>query len=93
MKIKMMAAALLMSVGTATAAFAGEGNNEPFPLSISIGANGQTDFSTLPDANGLPVGALKGTPLYSQAQSATRWYAQQADHRFAQQQAVQAHRG
>ena len=93
MNVKMMAAALLMSVGAATAAFAGEGNNEPFPLSISIGANGQIGFSTLPEADGLPVGALKGTPFYTQAQATNRWYAQQADHRFAQQQAAQAHRG
>ena len=93
MNIKTMAAAMLMSFGAATAASAAEGNNEPFPLSISIGANDETGFSTLPDANGLPVGALNGTPFYSQAQSAARWYAQQADHRFAQQRAVQARHG
>lgn len=90
MNYKMMAAASLLSLGVATAAFAGEGNNEPFPLSFSIGANSQTYLSTLPDANGLPLGALNGTPSYRQAQSVTRSYAQQADHPFAQQQAVQA---
>lgn len=93
MNIKLVIAASLLSMGVAATAFAAEGNNEPFPLSFSIGANSQTRFSTLADANGLPVGALNGTPFYKQAQSVTHWNAKQADHRFVQQQAAQAHRG
>jgi hypothetical protein len=34
-------------------------------------------------ANGLPAGFENGTVAFIQAQSVNRWYAQQADHRFA----------
>ena len=37
-------------------------------------------------ANSLPVGFENGTVAYTQAQSINRWYAQQAEHRFAQAQ-------
>lgn len=93
MTYKTLIAASLLSVGFATAALAGEGNSEPFPLSVSIDANGPVVFSTAPDATGLPVGALNGTPFDQQAQSLARWYAQRADHRFAQQQLSPKHRG
>lgn len=93
MNIKLVIAASFLCMSVAGNAFAAEGNNEPFPLSLSIGADSQTRFSTLADANGLPVGALNGTPFYKQAQSVTQWDAQQADRRLAQQQAAQAPRG
>ena len=92
MNYMMIAAAALLSLGMAASASAGEGNGEPFPLSISIPADGRpVQVSTLPDTQGLPKGALEGTPAYAQAQSLNRWYAQQADHRFAQQQLHQTH--
>jgi hypothetical protein len=93
MNHKMMLAAAFLSLSATTAAFAGEGNNEPFPLSISIGTEGQTYVSTLADTHGLPVDALNGTSFYAQAQSLTRWYAQQSDHQFAEQPTVQARHG
>ena len=90
MNYKTLIAASLLSLGVATSAFA-EGNYEPFPLSVSVGSNGQTYMSQLPITDGLPQGALNGTPRYQQAQSETHWYAQQADHRFAQKQAQRPH--
>ena len=89
----MIAALLALSLAAPVAAYAGEGNGEPFPLNISVSTapDHQVVVSTLPLTDGLPVGALNGTLAYQQAQSLNRWYAQQADHRFAQQQARQAH--
>ena len=88
----MIAAMLALSLAAPVAAYAGEGNNELNPLSVSISNSGNSvQVSTLPLSNGLPVGALNGTVAYHQAQSLNRWYAQQADHRFALQQARQAH--
>ena len=41
-------------------------------------------------ANSLPRGFEDGTPTYMEAQSVNRWFAQQAEHRFAQQQRLLA---
>ena len=59
------------------------------------------DNTTLPEngqngavqtANSLPRGFENGTLAFTQAQSINRWFAQQAEHRFAQQQqTVAAH--
>ena len=87
MNTKIIIAATVAALSLATTAFAGEANNEPFPLSVGIGSNGQTFVAMLPETGGLPAGALNGTSAYEQAQSLNRWYAQQADHRFAQQRA------
>ncbi len=90
MSTKIIIAATVAALSLATTAFAGEANYEPFPLSVTLNATtGQTQVSMLPVTAGLPAGALDGTPAYEQAQSVNRWYAQQADHRFAQQQAGQ----
>ena len=88
-----IAAMLAVSLAAPVVAYAGEGNGEPFPLNISVSTapDHQVIVSTLPLTNGLPAGALNGTVAYQQAQSLNRWYAQQADHRFALQQARQAH--
>ena len=85
-----LAAAIALSLSAP--AFAGEGNFEPNPVNIGISTTGNSvQLSTLPLTGGLPLGALDGTPAYMQAQSLNRWYAQQAEHRFAQQQLHQAH--
>ena len=44
--------------------------------------------ATVQTANSLPKGFEDGTVDYTQAQSVNRWFAQQAEHRFAQQQAA-----
>ena len=44
--------------------------------------NGQN--GAVESANSLPAGALVGTTQYARAQSVNQWFAQQADHRFAQ---------
>ncbi len=46
----------------------------------SLGQNGAVQT-----ANSLPKGFEDGTPQFMEAQSINRWFAQQADHRFAQQ--------
>jgi hypothetical protein len=43
------------------------------------GSNGPVET-----ANSLPRGAMDGTAAFMQAQSVNRWFAMQADHRFAQ---------
>ena len=48
------------------------------PILPENGSNGPVQT-----ANSLPVGFEQGTVAYMQAQSINRWYAQQADHRFA----------
>ncbi len=48
------------------------------PILPENGSNGPVQT-----ANSLPVGFEEGTVAYMQAQSINRWYAQQADHRFA----------
>ena len=48
------------------------------PILPENGSNGPVQT-----ANSLPVGFEEGTVPYMQAQSINRWYAQQADHRFA----------
>ena len=45
----------------------------------SLGQNGAVQT-----ANSLPKGFEDGTPQFMEAQSINRWFAQQADHRFAQ---------
>ena len=41
-------------------------------------------------ANSLPAGAMDGTVAYAQGQRVQQYFAQQAEHRFAQQQLRQA---
>ena len=90
MTTKLILAATL-ALSLSAPAFAGEGNFEPNPINIGISNSGDTvQLSTLPLTGGLPAGALVGTPAYVQAQALTHWYAQQADHRFAQQQSRQS---
>ena len=43
---------------------------------------------SLETANSLPRGFENGTVTYTQAQAVNQWFAQQADHRFALQQAA-----
>ena len=66
-----IAAMLALSLTAPGAAYAGEGNAEPFPFNISVSTlpDNQVVISTLPLTNGLPAGALNGTAEYQQAQS------------------------
>ena len=48
------------------------------PILPENGSNGPVQT-----ANSLPLGFEQGTVAYMQAESINRWYAQQADHRFA----------
>ncbi len=89
MNTKLAIALSVAALSLATTAFAGEGHGAP--------ALSQThaifDNTTLPEngqngpvqtANSLPRGFENGTAAYMTAQSVNRWYAQQADHRFAE---------
>ena len=64
------------------------------------GVTAAFDNTTLPEngaegavqtANSLPRGFENGTVAYMEAQSVNRWYAQQAEHRFAQSHQAQPH--
>ena len=87
MNTKIAIALSVAALSLATTAFAAEGT----PASVQPVA--AFDNSTLPEngqngpvesANSLPRGFENGTAAYMTAQSVNRWYAQQAEHRFAQ---------
>jgi hypothetical protein len=94
---KIIIAATVAALSLATTAFAGEGGRSPAFTGAGLNSGLPTatfDNTVLPQngqngsvetANSLPRGAMDGTVQVLQAQSVDRWYAQQADHRFAQQ--------
>ncbi len=72
--------------------FAGETGSQQYPTASAARSFQPLGEPTLPEngqngavqtANSLPAGFENGTVAYAQAQSVDRWYAQQADHRFA----------
>ena len=70
------------------------------PSAANNGVTASFDNTTLPEngsegpvqtANSLPRGFENGTVAYMEAQSVNRWFAQQADHRFAQTHQIKTH--
>ena len=65
------------------------------PGQVSVGFNNATlpengQNGAVQTANSLPRGFEDGTPTYMEAQSVNHWFAMQAQHRFAQRQALLA---
>ena len=91
MHTKIMIAATVAALSLATTAFAGEGGE--FLANSQAPVITQFDNTVLPplgsegsveSANAVPAGAMNGTAQLMYAQSVNRWFALQADHRFAQ---------
>ena len=57
----------------------------------ALSVNGQN--GPVQTANSLPLGFENGTGAYQYAQSVNQWFAQQADHRFAQSQVAASPHG
>ncbi len=95
MNTKIIIAATVAALSLASTAFAGEGggyDQSPAPAGRQFSFGG-LDNTTLPEngqngsvesPNAVPPGAMAGTPAYMYAQSVERYYAQQADRRFAE---------
>ena len=94
MNTKIIIAATVAAMSLATTAFAaGEGRGGPTPAAQTTYYAAGLNNATLPEdgqngavesPNSVPKGAMVGTEAYRYAQSVDRYFAQQADHRFAQ---------
>ena len=103
MNTKLIIAATVAALSLSTIAFAGERDQTGALHPLTEGGTALMvgfDNSVVPpngsngpveSANSLPAGAMNGTGPVLYAQSVNHYFAQQADHRFAQLQATGGH--
>ena len=102
MNTKIIIAVTVAALSLATTAFAADTGSQQYPapnpaLSFApqgdpvLMENGQN--RPVETANSLPRGFENGTADYRDAQSVNQWFAQQADHRFAQAHPASSPRG